>query len=235
MPLWKPGSRRWRQRASACPTLGNHPPSTRRIPLSPLPSSLSRLPGEGQGGGGGIANIPASHDTSQFTLPRRASGLAEPPPSHPAAFPLPATGRGSGRGWRHRKNSGRRIGPRHRTGYAQKPSARARPRARLIRPNPPNRRDAGKTQPRRIQDREIPSIFRPLTTYSAPIRNAVPPDGCSGHSPRPKPLATTALNASAWAGCQRDNGGRFSTISPAAHRIRCASSPRGTSLSGHRM
>ena len=180
------------------------------------------------------------------TFPPRTTPANSPCPNarpvwrnHPPATPPRSLsllqGEGPGGGGGIAIIPGRRISPRPRTGYAQKPSARARPRARLIRPNPPNRRDAGKTQPRRIQDREIPSIFRPLTTYSAPIRNAVPPDGCSGHSPRPKPLATTALNASAWAGCQRDNGGRFSTISPAAHRIRCASSPRGTSLSGHRM
>ena len=49
------------------------------------------------------------------------------------------------------------------------------------------------------------------------------------------PFFTKASKACAWSGCQRESAGRFSTMSPAAQRMRRSSSGLGASLSGHRM
>ena len=49
------------------------------------------------------------------------------------------------------------------------------------------------------------------------------------------PYTLNALNASPNCGCQRDNGGRSSAMSPAAHRTRRRSSSGVTSSSGHKI
>ena len=50
-----------------------------------------------------------------------------------------------------------------------------------------------------------------------------------------QPSFTYAAKASAQSGCQRESGGRFCVMSPAAQAMRFSSSARGTSLSGQRM
>ncbi len=54
------------------------------------------------------------------------------------------------------------------------------------------------------------------------------------HHPRFGSLENS-VKAAAKSGCHRDSGGRFSTMSPAPHRMRLASISRVTSLSGQRI
>ena len=49
------------------------------------------------------------------------------------------------------------------------------------------------------------------------------------------PRLTKDANASPKSLCQRESGGRFSTMSPAAHKMRFSSSARVASLSGQRI